>query len=71
MTHRERGHEHAGRGIPGSKSNHPKYVFRYTSYENGDAFAEGIARRRTRSVVAGGEPEVAVAYDLGGKKGHH
>ena len=48
---------------PGSRSNHPRYVIRYTCDGKGDAFAEGVARRRTRSALAGGEPQVEVAYD--------
>jgi hypothetical protein len=49
----------------GSGSNHPKYVIRYTCCGEGDAFAEGIARRRTRSFGAGGDGEskIEVAYD--------
>ncbi len=46
-----------------SRSNHPKYVFRYTSHEGGDKFAEGVARRRTRWVLFGDEPRLEVAYD--------
>ncbi len=47
----------------GSRSNHPKYVIRYTCDGEGDKFAEGIARRRTRAALAGNEPNVEVAYD--------
>jgi hypothetical protein len=52
-------------GSSGTGSNHPKYVIRYTRCGEGDAFAEGIARRTTRSVGADadGEPRVEVAYD--------
>jgi hypothetical protein len=50
-------------GSSGSGSNHPKYVIRYTCHGEGDAFAEGIARRRTRSALAGGEAIAEVAYD--------
>ncbi len=49
------------------RSNHPKYVLRYTCTEDGgdtfDLFAEGVADRRTRSVLFGDEPELEVAYD--------
>ena len=38
-----------------SRSNHPKYVNRYTLDGEGDRFAEGVARRRTQSAVAGDE----------------
>ncbi len=50
-------------GSPGSGSNHPKYVYRYTLNGVGDYFAEGVARRRTRAALAGNEPNVEVAYD--------
>jgi hypothetical protein len=52
-------------GSSGSGSNHPKYVIRYTCHGEGDAFAEGIARRRPPSprADADGEPKVEVAYD--------
>ncbi len=46
-----------------TRSNHPKYVFRYTSHEGGDKFAEGVARRRTRSFGAEGAPKLEVDYD--------
>ncbi len=46
-----------------SRSSHPKYVFRYTSSEEGDKFAQSVARRRTRSALADGDPKVEVAYD--------
>jgi hypothetical protein len=46
-----------------SRSNHPTYVIRYTCDGEGDKFAEGVARRRTRSSAAGGEPKLEVAYD--------
>ena len=47
--------------FPGSRSNHPKYVLRYTCHGKDDLFAEGVARRRTRSFRVGGEPKVEVA----------
>jgi hypothetical protein len=50
-------------GSPGSRSNHPKYVFRYTLNGNGDKFAHGVARRRTRSFGAEGAPKLEVAYN--------
>ena len=52
-------------GSPGPRSNHPRYVFRYTCDGKGEAFAEGTARRRPLSagVEADGEPKVEVAYD--------
>jgi hypothetical protein len=52
-------------GSAGSGSNHPKYVIRYTCHGEGDAFAEGTARRRPPSprAEADGEPKVEVAYD--------
>ena len=48
---------------PGSRSNHPKYVFRYTCLGEGEKFAQGIARRRTRSFEADGAPRLEVDYD--------
>ena len=50
-------------GSPAPRSNHPRYVFKYTCDGKGEAFAEGVARRRTRSALAGDEPKVEVAYD--------
>jgi len=47
----------------GSRSSHPKYVFRYTSHEDGDQFAEGVARRRSRAIVDDRDPKVEVSYD--------
>ncbi len=44
--------------FPGSRSSHPKYVFRYTSHEEGDQFAEGVARPRCRAIVDDGDPKV-------------
>ena len=48
--------------FPESRSNHPKYVLRYTCTEDGgdtyDMFAEGVADRRTRAVLFGDEPEL-------------
>ena len=49
--------------FPGSRSSHPKYVFRYTSHEDGDQFAEGDARRRFRAIVDDRDPKVEVSYD--------
>jgi hypothetical protein len=49
--------------FPGSRSNHPKYFFRYTLDGNGDGFAEGVARRGTRSFGAEGAPKLEVDYD--------
>jgi hypothetical protein len=49
--------------FPESISNHTKYMFIYTCNGDGDGCAEGIARRRTRSELADGEPTVQVAYD--------
>ena len=49
------------------RSNHPRYVLRYTcSVDGGDScelFAEGVAHRGTRSVLFGDEPKLEVAYD--------
>jgi len=50
-------------GSHGPRSNHPRYVFRYTSHEGGDKFAEGVARRRFREIVDDGDPKVEVSYD--------
>jgi len=49
--------------FPGSRSSHPKYVFRYTSHEDGDQFAEGVARRRSRAIVDDRDPKVDVSFD--------
>ena len=49
--------------FPGSRPSHPKYVFRYTSHEEGDQFAEGVARRKFRAIVDDGDPKVEVSYD--------
>ncbi len=53
--------------FPGPRSNHPRYVYRYTgSLDGGDTcemFAEGVADRRTRVVLFGDEPKLEVAYD--------
>jgi len=49
--------------FPGSRSSHPKYVFRYTSHEDGDQFAQGVARRRFRAIVDDRDPKVEVSYD--------
>ncbi len=49
------------------RSNHPRYVLRYTcSVDGGDTcelFAEGVAHRGTRAVLFGDEPKLEVAYD--------
>ena len=50
-------------GSPGPRSNHPRYVLRYTLNGEGDKFAEGVARRRTRSFGAEGAPKLEVDYD--------
>src|SRR5271166_5833062 len=63
MTHRERTMSTSEEGSYGPRSNHPRYVYRYTSNEEGDKFAEGVAHRRTRSVLFGDEPKLEVAYD--------
>ncbi len=47
----------------GPRTNHPKYVFRYTCHVEGEKFAQGVARRRTRSALADGAPKLEVAYD--------
>ena len=39
-------------GSHGPRSNHPRYVLRYTLNGEGDKFAEGVARRGTRSFGA-------------------
>jgi len=49
--------------FPGSRSSHPKYVFRYTCDVEGEKFAEGVARRRFRAIVDDGDPKVEVSYD--------
>ncbi len=46
-----------------SRSDHPRYVSRSTSHEDGDQFAEGDARRRFRAIVADRDPKVEVSYD--------
>ena len=46
-----------------SRSSHPKYVFRYTSHEHADQFAEAVARRRFRAIVDDRDPKVEVSYD--------
>ncbi len=43
--------------FPGSRSSHPKYVIRYTNHEEGDQFAEGVARRRFRAIEDDGDPK--------------
>ena len=48
--------------FPGSRSSHPKYVFRYTSHEDGDQFAQGVARRRFRAIVDDRDPKVEKAW---------
>ena len=50
-------------GSPGSRSIYPKYVFRYTCHGEGEGFAEGIARRRTRSFEPDGAPKLEVDYE--------
>ncbi len=47
----------------GSRSNHPKYVFRYTCHVEGEKFAQGGARRRTRSFEADDAPKLEVDYE--------
>ncbi len=47
----------------GAGSSHPNFVIRYTCDGKGDGFAEGVARRRTRSVLFGDEPKLEVSYD--------
>jgi len=46
-----------------SRSNHPKYVFRYTCHVEGEKFAQGVARRRARSFEADGAPKLEVDFD--------
>ena len=50
-------------GSHGPRSNHPRYVLRYTLSGEGDKFAEGVARRRTRSFGSEGAPKLEVDYD--------
>ena len=50
-------------GSHGPRSNHPRYVFRYTCHVEGEKFAQGIARRRARSFEADGAPKLEVDYD--------
>ena len=47
----------------GPRSNHPKYVLRYTVNGEDDRFAEGVARRRTRSFGAESAPRLDIDYD--------
>jgi len=49
--------------FPGSRSNHPKYVFRYTCNGEGEKFAQDIARSRFRAIVDDRDPKVEVSYD--------
>ena len=46
-----------------SRSNHPKYVLRYTCHVEDEKFAQGVARRGTRSFEADGAPKLEVDYD--------
>jgi len=46
-----------------SRSDHPRCVSRYTSHEEGDQFAEGVARRKFRAIVDDRDPKVEVSYD--------
>jgi len=49
--------------FPWSRSINPKYMFIYTRHEDGDQFAEGVARRRFRAIVDDRDPKVEVSYD--------
>jgi len=63
MTQKDRTMSTPEEEFLGSRSNHPKYVSRYTSHEDGDQFAEGVARRKFRAIVDDRDPKVEVDYD--------
>src|SRR5271165_1735699 len=63
MTHKDRTMSMWEEEFLGSRSNHPKYLFRYTRHEDGDQFAQGVARRKFRALVDDRDPKVEVSYD--------
>ncbi len=63
MTHKDRTMSTPEEEFLGSRSNHPKYVFRYTCYVDGEKFAQGVPRRKFRAIVDDRDPKAEVNYD--------